>query len=159
MKLILLSDTHVNYDALYAVISKYSDADMIVHCGDILVPHAHVKDKVLAVAGNMDSWQEYPFEQTIEAEGLRILVKHGHDLFNGYAPDYRAVARYAKKRKYDAVFFGHSHIYYDGTVDGIRLLNPGSLWKSRDGSVRTFMEVTIENGTITAVKKTALDLM
>lgn len=158
MRLILMSDTHTNYEGLYSVIRKYSGMDAVVHCGDILVPKQKVPG-IIAVAGNMDRDPDYPFEQTLEAEGLRILVKHGHDLFVGARPDYRAVARYAKKNGYDAVFFGHSHTYYDGEENGIRLLNPGSLWKNRDESPRSYMEVTIENRVITAVRRSAIDLM
>ena len=82
-----------------------------------------------AVAGNLDDTTLYPQESVLNAGRLRILI------------------------------FGHSHIYYDGEVDGIRLLNPGSLWKSRDNSPRTFMVVTIEDDVIKAEKKTSVDLL
>ncbi len=158
MKIILVSDTHSNTSVLKKIREKYPDADHYIHCGDILVSPDKAEG-FKTVAGNLDSSDLYPREAVIAAGSLRILIKHGHDLFAGAAPDYEAVARYAVKNGFNAVFFGHSHLYYDGTVRGIRLLNPGSLWKSRDNSPRTFMVVTIENDIITAEKKTAAELL
>lgn len=158
MKIILVSDTHTNSSVLKTVREKFPGADRYIHCGDILVSPDKAEG-FTTVRGNLDGADYYPMELSFTAGSLRILIKHGHDLFVGAAPDYGAVARYARKNGYDAVFFGHSHTYYDGTVNGIRLLNPGSLWKSRDGSPRTFMVVTVEDDVIKAEKKTAIELL
>lgn len=158
MKIILVSDTHTNASVLAKVKEKFPGYDHYIHCGDILVSPDNACG-FHAVAGNLDDSSLYPQESVLNAGRLRILIKHGHDLFIGADPNYRSVARYARKNGYDAVFFGHSHIYYDGEVDGIRLLNPGSLWKSRDNSPRTFMIVTIEDDVIKAEKKTSVDLL
>lgn len=158
MKIVLVSDTHSNGTVLKEIRKKFPDADEYIHCGDILVSPDKAEG-FLAVAGNLDDGNIYPKETSLSCDDFHILIKHGHDLFAGAAPDYEAVARYAAKNGYNAVFFGHSHIYYDGEIDGIRLLNPGSMWKSRDNGPRTFMIVTIENGTITAEKKTSVDLL
>ena len=158
MKIVLMSDTHTDRQSVFRIRDSYPDADYVVHCGDILMP-PEILEGITAVAGNCDLPGYLPFEQTIEAGSFRILVKHGHDLFRGYAPDYRNVARYAKQHGYNAVFFGHSHMYYDDTIDGIRLLNPGSVSRSRDFEPGSYMIVTIEGDTLKAERKNAVELM
>ena len=44
----------------------------------------------------------------------------------------------------DIVFYGHTHVAKDETLDGIRLVNPGSLRYSRDGRSPSYAIVTIE---------------
>ena len=157
MKLVLMSDSHYNKESIERVRKKYPDIPVKVHCGDILMPPEKMKD-FIAVGGNMDFFFDYPFEQTLDIDSFHILIKHGHDLFPGSFPDYRGLADYAKQCGFNAVFFGHSHAYYDGEIDGVRLLNPGSVWRTRDNSPCTYMIVHIENGIMWAERHIAADL-
>ena len=158
MKILLMSDSHYNKEAVDLARRKYPDIQCRVHCGDILMPPEKMED-FHAVSGNMDFRFDYPFELSLEIENFRILIKHGHDLFFGAFPDYHALAMYAKEGGYNAVFFGHSHMYFDEEVMGVRLLNPGSVWRTRDNSPCTYMIVTIENGTMRAERHEAVDLL
>jgi putative phosphoesterase len=158
MKLVLMSDSHFYREAPELIRRKYPDISCKVHCGDIMMP-ADMMKGFTAVQGNMDFMSDYPFESVLEIDRFRILVKHGHDLFSGAFPDYRGLARYARQGGFQAVFFGHSHLYYDGKIEGVRLLNPGSVWRSRDGSPATYMIVEIKDGEIRAEKHFAVDLL
>ena len=157
MKVILLSDSHTNYEALDIVRNKYKDADLMVHCGDCLLKPEKMKG-FLAVHGNLDNPRELPLEETIMFGEHRILIKHGHDVIIGAMPDYRRLAAYAKEKGFNTVFFGHTHTYCDQTVDGVRLLNPGSVWKNRDGSPACLMELTITKTAISAKRVSMIDL-
>ena len=44
----------------------------------------------------------------------------------------------------DTVFFGHTHVATDTIVDGVRLINPGSLYYSRDGRPISYCIITID---------------
>lgn len=155
MKIVVISDSHWNSEAI-GLIRKKETADVYVHCGDYELPEEALEGWI-AVAGNMDDARKMPMEQELRAEGLSILIKHGHDVISGRDPDYRALAGYASG--YDAVLFGHTHVYYDNTVLGVRLLNPGSVFRNRDGSPAGYMVLNIENRTIHAEKKLLLDLL
>ena len=48
----------------------------------------------------------------------------------------------------DIVCYGHTHIAADETVDGIRLINPGSLWRSRDGRGPSYALLNIDGDTV-----------
>ncbi len=157
MKLILLSDSHFNEDALNLVKEKYRDADCFVHCGDCLLTPERMKG-FLTVAGNLDDARMFPMEETLQIGAHRILIKHGHDVISGSSPDYRALAAYAKEKGFNTVFFGHTHTYCDRTVDGIRLLNPGSVWKNRDETPACLMELKITDTAIQAVRVNLIEL-
>ena len=63
------------------------------------------------------------------------------------------LARYAKKVHCDIVFYGHTHIPQDITVDGIRCINPGSIWHNRDGSKPSYMIIRLDDKNIEVEKK------
>ena len=44
--------------------------------------------------------------------------------------------------------FGHSHIPWDSTADGLRLLNPGSPTDRRRMPAHTWMTLTLHDGRI-----------
>ena len=157
MKLVLISDSHDNPDAIELVRNAYPDADYLIHCGDSEVGRRWLEGYI-AVMGNMDWYGDLPFEEELVIDGLRILIKHGHDITSGSFPDYRELARYAKKNGYDVICFGHTHVYCDQVIDGICLLNPGSVWRNRDGSPACYMVAEIENGEIRAERKQLIDL-
>ena len=55
-----------------------------------------------------------------------------------------------KIEKCDVVMFGHTHEFLDEEYKGIRLINPGSCFRSRDNSGPSYALINIEeNGTIT----------
>ncbi|MBR3358386.1 MAG: YfcE family phosphodiesterase [Solobacterium sp.] len=148
MKIVLLSDNHRDLYSIHYIQKKYADLPYRVHCGDNgLLPEQ--MEGFTAVAGNMDFW-DYPPEIVLEIEGHRILVLHGHMLFPSYRADHDLLAAAAKQQGCDAVFYGHTHLYYDGTVNGVRMLNPGSIYRNRDESPRCFMEVEITEDAVTA---------
>lgn len=157
MKIILLSDSHFYDEALNIVRRKYRDADLLIHCGDCLLPPERMKG-FLTVAGNLDDARQFPMEETLEKGNFKILIKHGHDVIAGSRPDYSALANDAKTKGYNTVFFGHTHVYCDKVVNGVRLLNPGSVWKNRDDSPACLMEIELTETTLTAKKKTMNDV-
>ena len=134
-KLLLMSDSHYEKDAMKYAKQKYPDMDFYIHCGDCLLPPDSPRMKgYIAVCGNLDNSSLYPMETSLEIGTYRIWIVHGHQFLSGRNPDCHSIAREAKKRGYNVVFFGHTHTYYDHVIDGVRLLNPGSVWKTRDES-------------------------
>lgn len=153
-RILLMSDSHYEKDAMLYAKQKYPDMDFYIHCGDSLLPLDSPRMKgYIAVCGNLDSSSLYPMETSLEVGSYRIWIIHGHQFLSGSKPDFHILAKEAKKRGYNAVFFGHTHTYSDMVIDGVRLLNPGSVWKAREESEPcSFLTAEID-GDILRVKK------
>lgn len=151
-KIIVMSDTHGLKNAVQYIKDTYTDADLIIHCGDICLPKDYAKD-LFIVCGNCDDPSLYESVRIYETEGHRILVTHGHMFFDSIFVNYNALARFAKRNECDIVCYGHSHIYDDRTVDGIRLLNPGSMNANRDMSNPSYIILTIDGDKVTTERK------
>jgi putative phosphoesterase len=149
-KILLMSDSHYADDAMEKAVKKYPNMDYYVHCGDSMVSPKKMEG-FITVAGNLDFPCPYPNEAQLKIGNYRIWIIHGHHFINGSYPDYKTLAREAKQRDCNVVFFGHTHTYYDNTIDGIRLLNPGSVWKTRDpNEICSLMLVEIDKNKLTA---------
>ncbi|MBE6110036.1 MAG: metallophosphoesterase [Erysipelotrichaceae bacterium] len=132
MKVILVSDSHGNTDALDYLRETYQDADAFVHCGDLQIPFAKAAD-FIAVRGNTDFDPDYPWGRVEEFEGNRVLIVHGHAYLSPFdRDDLSPLARAAKQYACNAVFFGHTHISTDVMCQGIHILNPGSISRPKD---------------------------
>ena len=155
-KIVLMSDSHYVYEAMDLIHHAFPEADYHIHCGDVLLPPA-LTEGWDCVMGNCD-FPDYPMARSYEIEGHRILVRHGHDIFYGPA-DTGALAGYARVRGYDVVMFGHSHMYCDTVVKGVRLLNPGSVSFNKDFTEPSFMIVTIDGQKIHAERMVYPDFL
>ncbi len=159
MEIILMSDSHSNTESIEIVRKKFPNADCLIHCGDS-DSQVHKLKGFVAVRGNTDKAGIFPDEQILNIGSLKILITHGDKYTSGWNPDYKAIARAAKEQNCSCVFFGHTHIYCDKMIDGVRLLNPGSTWKSRDGiSPASIMRITINNDRLSAERINYVTLM
>lgn len=132
MKIILVSDSHGDEACLDYLRETYSDADAFVHCGDLQIPFARAAD-FIAVRGNTDFDPDYPWGRVEEFAGNRVLIVHGHAYLNPFdRDDLTPLARAAKQYGCTAVFFGHTHVSTDQMVNGIHILNPGSIRRPKD---------------------------
>lgn len=141
IRIVLVSDNHGNRDSLEYVRAAHSDADYFIHCGDCELPD-WLLEGFAVVQGNNDNYNQFPSRRILAIGEHRIYVCHGHrDMFFGH---FDMLADKAKAADCDMVFFGHTHIPFDKTIEGIRILNPGSLWMNRDGSQPSYMLVTLD---------------
>jgi putative phosphoesterase len=108
----------------------------------------------LCVCGNHDIQyhDKVPDYRILEIGAHRIYLCHGHKDFLSYY-HYKPMVMHAKAHGCDTVFFGHVHTYDDEVIDGVRLLNPGSIRHNRDGSRASYMLVEISEEEITVTKK------
>lgn len=134
MRIGVLSDSHDNRPSLRRAAALFREAGcgLVVHAGDFVAPFAARELEaagcpVRAVFGNCDgekeglrdaleafgSIREAP--AIFKAGGLRILLTH----LNG------PVEAYVRRKKYDVVIFGHTHVPEVRREDGTLVLNPG----------------------------------
>lgn len=145
MKIIVMSDSHGKESILSDILNKHSDAKAFIHCGDIeLDPDTY--PEILTVQGNNDLFLDYP-QQLIETfNNKRILITHGHQFL--YSNRIQRIANKAIELGCDIVCFGHTHVTQYEIVNGIHIINPGSLWRSRDGKKPSYAILNIDEDKI-----------
>lgn len=129
MKILIVSDSHSRDGNLEEVIRKESPIDMLVHCGDVEGSENKIRQwakcPVYMVAGNNDYFCDLSREVEFEVAGYKMLVTHGHYYYVSFGID-RLVDE-ARVRGIKVVCYGHTHRPLLEEVDGITVLNPGSI--------------------------------
>lgn len=140
LKFVVVSDNHGRIEPIQKVCQLHQKADGYIHCGDFEIPLAYLS-QFAVVSGNND-YADVPMSLILNTPTHRILVMHGHRYVSMYSID-RLVQK-AKDERCSLVFYGHTHIFSDRVIDGIRLINPGSLSHNRDGSAPSYAIVEID---------------
>jgi putative phosphoesterase len=148
-KLLVLSDTHGNITSLKAVLDWAKDHippnDTIkaaAFLGDGLSDLQSATDAAgfytdwKLVGGNNDYGISMPEVLTFDFAEHRFFMCHGHrySLYGGY----HTLIAAAKNAGADAALSGHSHIPHYKTMNGITLINPGSVGRPRSRIGATF---------------------
>lgn len=154
MRVAIVADTHLpaaGPDLPSWVADELRTADHVLHAGDFLTPKAHFRLRVrsggemTAVRGNRDPSLPLPEVATYETGGVRFVLTHGDDLGRGAAYR-RGLADLAADHDADVAVGGHTHAPLDATVDGVRVLNPGSATGAPPAEVPTLFTVTCADG-------------
>ncbi len=150
--LIILSDTHGSRKGLDKIAPLIAENDYLIHLGDGVGDVAALAnlypDKVYRCAGNCDLFSPLPTEGVLEVERVRIFYCHGHRY--GVKGDLWALAQAAKARDCDIALYGHTHIADIREVDGVTLINPGTLRLSSE-SGGSYCYLVIEKNKATPV--------
>jgi putative phosphoesterase len=148
-KLLVLSDTHGNVTALKAVFNWAKDHippnDTIyatAFLGDGLSDLQYAADAAgfytdwKLVKGNNDYGISMTEALTFEFAEHQFFMCHGHryNLYGGF----NSLVTAARNAGADAALYGHSHIPYYKAVNGITLVNPGSVGRPRSRIGATF---------------------
>lgn len=129
-RILVFSDTHGKTEFCKKIIDNIP-CDAVIHAGDI---NRDISDLISSypdipiwgVQGNNDFSALYPNSRIEELDGVKIFITHGHGYKVKYESDYRTLAREAKLKGCSVAVFGHTHMAYEGTTYGVKLLNPGS---------------------------------
>ena len=125
-RIAVVSDSHGHFENLRLFTKRLGTVDALYHLGDHAEDAEHIAARLncgyVAVRGNCDPFSSAPLTYTVEWHGKRILLLHGHTVMGRLHLLYAA-----KEANADAVLFGHSHVPSIETVEGVLLLNPGSL--------------------------------
>lgn len=128
-RLIVISDTHGNGKAVAELLPLIAENDMVIHlgdgAGDMRETRSLYPDKVYTVGGNCDFFAPLPQDGELEVEGIKIFYCHGHRY--GVKDGREKLAAEAKRRGCDLALYGHTHIAMIDEIDGVTLVNPGSL--------------------------------
>lgn len=148
-KIVVISDTHRNKQALAKLANIMFESDYVFHLGDCyddFMDYAYaLKEKAFQVHGNCDWGSDT--EIVTEIEGHKILATHGHEY--GVKQTRDKLYRRAKELGCDLVFYGHTHVAEIETVKGITFINPGCM--TPYSPKKSFAYVVINGERVTAI--------
>ncbi|MBQ4151352.1 MAG: YfcE family phosphodiesterase [Clostridia bacterium] len=138
--ILVLSDIHGGVSRAKEVAAAHKHIKTVIYLGDgcrhLDALRTEMPDAAfVAVRGNCDTFLDgvSETELTLEIEGHRIFICHGHTRMaksgNG------ALLNAAKANNCDIVLFGHTHIAHEeyDSESGVYIFNPGSVGNTRDG--------------------------
>ncbi len=150
--LIILSDTHGNRNVAEQLSVLAAENDYIVHLGDGAGDMKELRnlypEKVYACTGNCDLYAPSPEEDVLEVEGVRIFYCHGHRY--GVKNDLDNLASTAKARDCQIALYGHTHLAKISVIDGVTLINPGTM-RFAPGKGGSYCYLVVNKNTYTPV--------
>ena len=135
MRLLVISDTHGKKFSIVKVLRKHEDVKHVAFLGDMLSDLTSIpelRDRTLhVVRGNCDFGATEPVSLFFELEGKKIFICHGHEYNVKWT--YDKLINAACAREADLVLFGHTHTPVIDYINGLHIVNPGSLGSPRSG--------------------------
>ena len=117
---------------------------MIIHLGDEIGDATALEELVdvplIKVPGNCDHGSTEPRERLESINGHTFYISHG-DLCR-VKTGVALIARRAAENKASVALFGHTHQPLVTNVDGIMLINPGTLMAGSDTKSCAILKVT-----------------
>lgn len=136
MRIVVLSDTHGDFNGFYRIINAQMGADIFIFLGDGARELGEIRDlypdkRILAAKGNCDLGSVEPEEAVCMAGEKKILYTHGNLL--GVDRGDERLLTFAKASKAHVALYGHTHVARVHYEDGVYLMNPGSVSRPREG--------------------------
>lgn len=150
LRVIVISDTHRDFNSLVKVVKRHRDADLFIHLGDGYDEFCRMGDmfpglKKYFVRGNCD----YSVPRDVQVAGFincgmaRIFYTHGH--VYGVKSGLQQLYTAGLEHNANVILYGHTHIARIDYVKGVYVMNPGSL--GHPGSRgRTYGIIDIDDG-------------
>lgn len=133
-------------------IKRTAPIDMLIHCGDVEGREREIRDaagcECHIVSGNNDYFSDLPREEEFMIRDHRVFLTHGHSY--GVSMGYDRIVEEASARGADIVCCGHTHKPKKEVINGVRVLNPGSLsYPRQEGRRPSYMTMEFDrNGQI-----------
>jgi len=139
MKIAIISDSHDNVPNLEKALGiiKNQGISLIIHCGDLCAPLMlskvivpNFEGKIHLVHGNVGDpdllekiAQNFP-QTTVHGQIGELEIENKKIAFT-HSPEQGK--KMAESKKYDFVFYGHTHKPWEETIGKTHLVNPGTL--------------------------------
>lgn len=157
--LAVIGDTHVpgrEPEVPQWVRERVRAADHTIHTGDFDDPETleqvrELSTGLTAVAGNIDPpTVDLPDVAQVVVEDVRFVVVHGTGPRESWPERVARLVRQTVDDDAERVVgvAGHTHIPTDTTVEGLRLLNPGTATGAAPGSRATMYSVRVDGASL-----------
>lgn len=137
MKILLVSDSHNDYQALDQLAAKYPNMDLYLHAGDSEQDEWSIKP-FISVRGNCDHYYDFPNYMVISSPTGNIYVQHTPYISKSVINEHNA----------KIVIHGHTHVRRNEMKNGILYINPGAISYARDKFDGSYAILNIEQNDI-----------
>ena len=137
MKILLVSDSHSDYESLDRLYKIYPNMDLYLHAGDSEQDEWSIKPFV-SVRGNCDTYYDFPNFLVIPSPKGNIYIQHTPYVSKS------VIAKHNAK----IVIHGHTHTRRQELINGILYINPGAISYARDRYDGSYAILNIEDNSI-----------
>ena len=147
MKILIVSDTHGRHSAFDKALKEAGKIDALVHLGDTEGGEDYIEAvcgcPAYVLAGNNDFFSDNLREMEVVFGTKKAFMTHGHYYYVSLGPE--RIIEEGKMRNADIVMFGHTHKPFLEMIDGMIVLNPGSLsYPRQEGRKGSYIMMEIE---------------
>ena len=147
MKILIVSDTHGRHSAFDKALKEAGKIDALVHLGDTEGGEDYIEAvcgcPAYVLAGNNDFFSDNLREMEVVFGTKKAFMTHGHYYYVSLGPE--RIIEEGKMRNADIVLFGHTHKPFLEMIDGMIVLNPGSLsYPRQEGRKGSYIMMEIE---------------
>jgi uncharacterized protein len=138
MKIAIISDSHDNparIDQMFEILKK-QNIKTIIHCGDVCSFRVldylskNFSGQIYLSIGNVDADHELNRKKN-HLSNLKIFSKFGEikmdNLNIAFVHFPNKAKELAQTKKYDFVFYGHTHQPWEEEINNCKIINPGTL--------------------------------
>jgi len=149
MRYLIVSDTHGLHLSFREVLEATGSVDGLIHLGDSEITKENMRMmvgkeiKIFLVKGNRDHDNQIVLDQLIEIAGKKIFLTHGHR----YKVDggTQLLEVHAKSLGAEVAMYGHTHRPDDRIIEGLHIINPGSLSHPRqENGIPTYVLLEVD---------------
>ena len=132
MRILLVSDSHGNSEALDRLLIKYPKMDLYLHAGDLEADERSIRP-FDCVKGNCDRYSDLPEKRIIHTPFGNLLMTHLPYMNQEIVKEYHI----------KIFVHGHTHRRKFVLENGIYIINPGAISYPRDGHDLSYAIVNI----------------
>ena len=137
MKILIVSDSHSDYESLDRLYKMYPNMDLYIHAGDSEQDEFSIKP-FISVRGNCDHYYDFQNFLVIPSPKGNIYVQHTPYVSKSVIYEHNA----------KIVIHGHTHTRRLEENNGILFINPGAISFARDKYDGSYAILTIEDNGI-----------
>ncbi|QMS85677.1 metallophosphoesterase family protein [Candidatus Xianfuyuplasma coldseepsis] len=158
MNILVFSDVHGHQQLLDRILNRYTDIDYIISLGDFGLDQEYLLERnIIHVKGNIAFDPGIVDEQEITISNRKILLTHGHT-YHVHRTLGHLISR-GLEDNFDIVLYGHTHILRKDNVDGMWIINPGSIYAPRGKYPPSYGILTIDDNRMEWTFKDAMNDM
>ena len=148
MRILVISDSHGSLRNIEKAIEAQPDAKHIIFLGDgekDIEEASYIYDDRIyhIVKGNCDYFSDRKSSDIVTIGGVKIYFTHGNSI-----GDVEKLIETAKLKEAKIALSGHTHIAYTNYIDGVYVMNPGSITNPRDQIRGSYGIIDITDGGI-----------
>jgi len=152
MRILVFSDNHRDRESIKLAIAQNPGLLHYISLGDSEMKEQELSELgVYGVRGNYPFEPKLPYDLTMDFEGVRFFIPHGHLL--SVKSGLSALLNHCLYNDIQIACFGHTHKSLIKEIEGVIFVNPGSLSRNRMFSEASYALIDINNLSISIVIK------